>query len=284
MGLNAVATPAKTRPPKGPAAACFERAIRLPRTRSRARAGFDGAVGTIGVDVERTSGPLDYFARDHDLFDAFQSRQVEHGLEQNAFENGTQAARAGLALDRLAGDRAESFVGEGQLDVLHLEQPLILFHQRILRIGQDLLQRSFVEILQRGDHRQAADELRDQAVLQQILRLDVTEDFAGTAIFRRQHLRRETDRGRTSPRRDDLLQAGERTTADEEDVGGVDLKELLLRMLAAALRRHRGNGALHDLEQRLLHTLARNVPGDRRIIGLAADLVDFVDIDDAALR
>ena len=55
-------------------------------------------------------------------------------------------------------------------------------------------------------------------------------------------------------------------------------------MLAAALGRHRGDGAFHDLEQRLLHALAGNVPGDRGIVGLAADLVDLVDIDDAALR
>ena len=71
---------------------------------------------------------------------------------------------------------------------------------------------------------------------------------------------------------------------DEQDVGRVDLQEFLLRMLAPALRRHGGNGAFHDLEQRLLHALARHVAGDRRVVGLAADLVDFVDIDDAALR
>src|SRR6266699_4657942 len=55
-------------------------------------------------------------------------------------------------------------------------------------------------------------------------------------------------------------------------------------MLAAALRRHRRNRAFHDLQERLLHALARDVPGDRGVIGLAADLVDFIDIDDAALR
>ena len=55
-------------------------------------------------------------------------------------------------------------------------------------------------------------------------------------------------------------------------------------MLAAALRRHRRDGAFHDLEQRLLHALARHVAGDRGVVGLARDLVDLVDIDDAALR
>ena len=46
----------------------------------------------------------------------------------------------------------------------------------------------------------------------------------------------------------------------------------------------RGGGALHQLQQRLLDALARDVAGDRGIVRLAADLVDLVDIDDAALR
>src|SRR3546814_13616521 len=54
-------------------------------------------------------------------------------------------------------------------------------------------------------------------------------------------------------------------------------------MLAAALRRNRGNRALHHLEQRLLDALARYIARDRGIFGLAADLVDLVDIDDPAL-
>ena len=54
-------------------------------------------------------------------------------------------------------------------------------------------------------------------------------------------------------------------------------------MLAPALGRHRRDGAFHNLEQHLLHTLARDVAGDRGVIGLAADLVDLVDIDNAAL-
>ena len=65
---------------------------------------------------------------------------------------------------------------------------------------------------------------------------------------------------------------------------GVDLQELLLRVLAPALGRHVGDGALDDLEQRLLHALAGDVAGDRRVLALARDLVDLVDVDDAALR
>ena len=55
-------------------------------------------------------------------------------------------------------------------------------------------------------------------------------------------------------------------------------------MLAAALRGNGSDRAFHDLEQGLLHAFTGDVAGDRGIVRLAADLVDFVDVDDAALR
>src|ERR1700740_2321668 len=55
-------------------------------------------------------------------------------------------------------------------------------------------------------------------------------------------------------------------------------------MLAAALRRYIRGRALEELEQRLLHALARDVAGDRRVVRFAGNLVDLVDVDDAALR
>src|SRR5690606_41803713 len=82
---------------------------------------------------------------------------------------------------------------------------------------------------------------------------------------------------------DDRVGPVERTAADELCVAGVDRDILLLRMLAAALRRYARNRALQDLEQRVLHTLARDVARDRRVLGFAGDLVDLVDVDDAAL-
>jgi hypothetical protein len=39
-----------------------------------------------------------------------------------------------------------------------------------------------------------------------------------------------------------------------------------------------------ELQQRLLHAFARHVARDRGVVGLARDLVDLVDVDDAALR
>ena len=97
-------------------------------------------------------------------------------------------------------------------------------------------------------------------------------------------LARESDRRALAAPRNDLLEARKRAAADEQDVRRVDLQEFLLRVLAAALRRNGRDGAFHDLQERLLHALARHVARDRRIVGFAADLVDFVDVDDAALR
>ena len=83
---------------------------------------------------------------------------------------------------------------------------------------------------------------------------------------------------------DDAIKTGKCTATDEQNVGGVHLQEFLLRMLAPTLWRHRGHGAFHQLQKRLLHPLARHVAGDRGVFGLAGDLVDLVDVDDAALR
>ena len=80
-----------------------------------------------------------------------------------------------------------------------------------------------------------------------------------------------------------LVEADERAAADEQDVRRVDLEELLVRVLAPALRRNVGDGAFEDLQQRLLDAFARHVAGDRGVLVLAADLVDFVDVDDALL-
>jgi hypothetical protein len=55
-------------------------------------------------------------------------------------------------------------------------------------------------------------------------------------------------------------------------------------VLAAALGRYRGCSPLEDLQQRLLDALAGHIPRDRRVVGLARDLVHLVDVDDPGLR
>ena len=56
-----------------------------------------------------------------------------------------------------------------------------------------------------------------------------------------------------------------------------------MRVFAPAFRGHVGDGALQNLEQGLLYTLTRHVPGDGAAFTLAGDFVDLVDVDDAPL-
>jgi len=55
-------------------------------------------------------------------------------------------------------------------------------------------------------------------------------------------------------------------------------------MLASALRGNVAHRAFENLEQRLLHAFAGHIARDGNVVRLAPDLVDFVDVDDAALR
>ena len=102
-----------------------------------------------------------------------------------------------------------------ELNPFHLEQPLILLHQRVLGLGQNKLKRGLVEILKRRYDRKAADKFRYQAVFEQVLRLDLSKDLALLSILGRDDLGAETDRARPAACRNDLLEAGERAATHE---------------------------------------------------------------------
>jgi hypothetical protein len=141
--------------------------------------------------------------------------QVEHRVKEYGLHDGAQPARAGLASDRLPGDGAECFPRHSEIDPLHLEQPLILLHQRVLGLGQNELERGLVEILKRRNDWKAADEFRDQAVFEQVLRLDLPKYLALLSILGRDDLGAETDRARPAARRNDFLEASKRAATHE---------------------------------------------------------------------
>src|SRR4028119_1839795 len=87
------------------------------------------------------------------------------------------AAGAGVALERFAGDGAQRLVGELELDPFELQDRLVLPDQAVLGLVENAHQRLLVELLERRDHGQAADELRDQTVLDQVLGKDLLEEL-----------------------------------------------------------------------------------------------------------
>src|SRR5690348_5156525 len=221
--------------------------------------------------------------RDLHLFHVLARRKVEHDIGEYFLDDRAESASASASLEGLLRDRAQRRLLEAQLHFLELEQLGILLRERVLRLLEDAHERFLVERLERDDHRQTADELGDQPVAEQIVRHDLGEGvlllLAGLGAVDA----RETDLPTPRSRFDDLLETVERAAADEENVLRVDLDVFLLRMLPPALRGDGRDGSFENLEQRLLHALARDVPRYARVLRLARDLIDLVDVDDAAL-
>ena len=121
----------------------------------------------------------------------------------------------------------------------------------------------FIELFQRCYDRKAADEFRNEAVTNEIFRLDVVQQFADLQLlFLRLDVGNESDTTLGGPVLDYLLQACEGAAADEKDIAGINLQKLLLRVLAAALRRYRGDRPFNKLQQRLLDALSGYITGD----------------------
>ena len=159
-----------------------------------------------------------------------QRRQVVHDVEQHLLQDRPQAARARLARQRLARDGAQRLLAHLELDALHAEHLLVLLDERVLGLDEDLDERRLVEFVQRGRDRQPPDEFGNQPELDEILRLRAAQEQRDAlAVVRTRDLGAEADAGLGRALADDLLQAVEGAAADEEDVRGVDLHELLVR-------------------------------------------------------
>ena len=79
------------------------------------------------------------------------------------------------------------------------------------------------------------------------------------------------------------LDAVEGTTTDKQDVLGVDMHIVLVRMLAAALWRYVDHGSLQEFEQALLYALTTDIACDAGVIAFACNLVNLIDEDNTPL-
>ncbi len=161
---------------------------------------------------------------------------------------------------------------------------MVLLRKSVLRFGEDAYQVFLAELMDIADDREPTDELGDEPELEQVLGEHLREQLADVPLVLALDLGAEAYALLADPPFDELLEARESAPADEQDVGRVDTEELLVRMLPPSLGGHAGSGAFQDLEEGLLHPFARNVTRDGGVVGLARDLVDFIDVDDARSR
>jgi len=118
--------------------------------------------------------------------------------------------------------------------------------------------------------------------VKEVLRSGFFEEGDFLLLFANIFLIGETENAFSEAATDDVFHADKCTSADEEDFLGVDLNVFLLRVLASSLRGDVASGAFEDFEKCLLNTLSRDITGDGDVFGFASDLVDLIDVDDAA--
>src|SRR5690606_19528998 len=111
------------------------------------------------------------------------------------------------AQERQIGDRLQCVLLEDELRTVVLEHPLVLLDERVLGLTEDLHEGVAVKVAHGRDDGQAADELRDEAELVEVLRLEVLERVL--LVLRRVEERAEADPVLAAARRDDLVEAGE---------------------------------------------------------------------------
>src|SRR5437773_924738 len=102
---------------------------------------------------------------------------------------------------------------------------------RGLRLGGLFLgfgheERPLVGAVERREYRGPPDELGNEAVLQQVLRLDHRQEIAHAALLAALDVGAEAHARPPDARLDDLLEPDERAAAEEEHVRGVHLDEL----------------------------------------------------------
>ena len=103
--------------------------------------------------------------------------QVVHQVEHQLFENHAQSAGAYLAGRASRATAPIASLREVQVNILVLEQPLVLLDDGVARLGQNFDQRGFIQLVEDAHDGQAADELRNQSVLDQVLRLGLAQQF-----------------------------------------------------------------------------------------------------------
>src|SRR5438477_10068400 len=105
---------------------------------------LDGLVGLVvgvraGARDERRADTLrDRLLRDHALRHVAARRQLEHHVEERAFDDRPQTTRAGLTLERAVGDLPHRVLGEDELDAVVSEEALVLLDECVLRLVEDL--------------------------------------------------------------------------------------------------------------------------------------------------
>ncbi len=138
--------------------------------------------------------------------------------------------------------------------------------------------------IERTDHRQASDEFGNHSKGEQVFRFHMADGLLSQCFLHFERRAAKAHHFLADAFLNDFVESDECATANEKNFLGIDLDIFLMRMFAAALRWNVAHAAFQNFQERLLHSFAGNIACDAHVIGLAADLVDLVNVNDADLR
>ena len=98
------------------------------------------------------------------------------------------------------------------------------------------------------------------------------EDVLFVDVLQLASIRSKTNRLVTQAFLDNIFNSIKGPTNNEQNIAGINLNKLLLRMFTATLRRNVGNRAFQNLKQCLLNPFAGNVTSNRDVFAFLAIL------------
>src|SRR5688572_28984875 len=248
-------------------------------TGTRSRCGF-----VLFAANDRLAFVANHRASDLHGNDIVGAWNLVHEIQHQPFENATKRASACPLFDRLRSQFGKRIFREFEFHPIEREQFGILLRQRAARLRQNLAKLVFRQFFKNRHHRQAADELRNETISEQIFRLAMLERVARlNSALRRVLNRVETHHAMAEPPLDRFIQPHKRAPTNEKNIRCIDPDVLLLRMLAPALRRNIADRPFQDLQERLLHPFSGNIARNGNVLRLARDLVDLVDVNNPHL-
>lgn len=115
------------------------------------------------------------------------------------------------------------------------------------------------------------------------MRFDIFQNIAGTALDFRAHLRIKAKTRLVGTSFDDFIEPVKRTAANEENLRRINLNKILVRVLTSTIGRDVGYRTFKNFQKRLLNAFAGHITRNRDIFTLPGDLIDLVDVNNAAL-
>ena len=175
------------------------------------------------IDEERLFFIQNHFFADNHFFNIFASGNFEHDIEHGFFQNRSQATGSRLATYRLFCNRTNGAIGKFQFDIFKLKQLFILLGEGIFGSCQYLHQSFFVQLLQSRHHGKSSHKLGDQAVFKQVFGLHLFQNGLIVFLLFGNDLLTEAHGFFAGAGADDGAKPDKCATANEQDIGGVDL-------------------------------------------------------------